>query len=182
MKLSTEQQWRAWLTQQARRIVHCQDDAEDVVQDTLLAYWKRFGSLPWDECADDAQLQRKCAWCCQKLRALALDLCRRAHRRYETLILNDDVRGGEQLAVADIQDTLLQQVALHEFLASLPMSLQRVAKLCSDGYSYVEIAEQLNVQVDTVKRYMARIRLLGQAFFGGSDTNRVGKVYENKRD
>jgi DNA-directed RNA polymerase specialized sigma24 family protein len=87
MKLSTEQQWRAWLIQQARRIVHCQDDAEDVVQDTLLAYWKRFGSLPWDECADDTQLQRKCAWCCQKLRALALDSCRRAHRRYEMLML-----------------------------------------------------------------------------------------------
>jgi DNA-directed RNA polymerase specialized sigma24 family protein len=94
MKLSTEQQWRAWLIQQARRIVHCQDDAEDVVQDTLLAYWKRFGSLPWDECADDTQLQRKCAWCCQKLRALALDSCRRAHRRYEMLILNDDVLAG----------------------------------------------------------------------------------------
>jgi|YNPMSStandDraft_2_1061718.scaffolds.fasta_scaffold04257_4 DNA-directed RNA polymerase specialized sigma24 family protein len=88
-------------------------------------------------------------------------------------------RGGERLAVVDIRDILLQQVALHEFLTSLPMYLQRVAGLYRDGYSYAEIAEQLNVQVGTVKRYMARIRLLGQAFFGKSDNQSADCVVNN---
>jgi|GEM_PF-2823529 DNA-directed RNA polymerase specialized sigma24 family protein len=40
-QMQTEQEWRAWLHRQALRFTCCHDEANDLVQQTLLAFWKR---------------------------------------------------------------------------------------------------------------------------------------------
>jgi DNA-directed RNA polymerase specialized sigma24 family protein len=40
-KMQTESEWRAWLHRQAQRFNCCHDEADDLVQETLLAFWKR---------------------------------------------------------------------------------------------------------------------------------------------
>ncbi len=93
-KMQTESEWRAWLHRQAQRFTCCHDEAGDLVQETLLAFWQWFGSLPWEpRWLADSEYQRACGWCCQKLHSLAVDAHKRAFRQHEILIL-DDAQGG----------------------------------------------------------------------------------------
>ncbi|MFQ3611121.1 MAG: sigma factor, partial [Fimbriimonadales bacterium] len=62
----TEEGWRAWLSRQARGYTRSADTAEDWVQETLLAFWQRFGRLPWEQVCDEAECQRRGRWCRQK--------------------------------------------------------------------------------------------------------------------
>jgi|FaiFalDrversion3_1042247.scaffolds.fasta_scaffold24653_2 hypothetical protein len=67
-KMQTESEWRAWLHRQAQRFNCCHDEADDLVQETLLAFWQRFGYLPWEQrWLEDSEYQRACGWCCQRL-------------------------------------------------------------------------------------------------------------------
>jgi RNA polymerase sigma factor (sigma-70 family) len=166
-QIQTEQEWREWLHRQARRFSCCYDDADDLVQQTLLAFWQRFGYLPWEqrhlETMEYPQIR---GWCYAKLHSLALDLKKQAHRQHEILILHDTQGGGEWLAAASDEEALIERLASGEFLASLPAYLRRVAKLYSQGYQYAEIAAHLGVSVGTVQGYLGRIKVLGRAFFG----------------
>jgi RNA polymerase sigma factor (sigma-70 family) len=172
-QMQTEQEWRAWLHRQALRFTCCHDEANDLVQQTLLAFWKRFGRLPWEQRhLETAEYQQICGWCCKKLRSLALDSQKRASYQHEMLILDDALRG-EWLVVASDEEALVERLGLEEFLASLPAYLRRVAELYNEGYRYTEITAQLGVSVGTVQGYLGRIRALGRAFFGVDGNKRA---------
>ena len=170
-QMQTEREWRAWLYRQAWCFTCSHDDAEDLVQQTLLAFWQRFGYLPWEQRylgAIDYQQIR--GWCYAKLRSQALDFKKQAYHQRELPILND-TRGrggevGEWLAVASDEEALIERLAVEEFLTSLPTYLQRVAQMYNQGYEYAEIAARLGVSMGTVQGYLGRIKTLGRAFFG----------------
>lgn len=176
--MRTEEEWRRWLVQRAHGYTSCHDEADDLVQDTLLAYWQRFGCLPWERELDEAEYRQALGWCCHKLRSLAIDARKRACKRQEIMIL-DDVTGGEWLAVVNDEEALVERIALDEFLATLPAYLRQVAELYEAGYSYGEIAERLGVSVGTVQGYLGRIGALGRAFFGIAGNKRASCVVNN---
>jgi DNA-directed RNA polymerase specialized sigma24 family protein len=45
--MHTPSDWQAWLLRQARHYAVCEADANDLVQDCLHAYQRRFGRYPW---------------------------------------------------------------------------------------------------------------------------------------
>ncbi len=164
----TEERWRAWLYRQARCYTHCADTVEDWVQEVLVAFWQRFGLLPWEQVRDEEERQQRGRWCRQKLRWLALDSHKCAYSQHERLTL-EEIGRGEGLAVAEVEAGCLERLAIEEFVGCLPGYLQRVAVLYNEGYSYKQIAQILGVSVGTVQGYLGRIRVLGQEFFGVPD-------------
>ncbi len=141
------------------------------MQETLIAYWKRFGALPWEHPEGGDSYEQAWAWCCLKVRSLALNRRNSAYHRYERLLLND--QQGESLAVVDEAEHSIERIAIGQFITSLPDYLRSVAVMYEAGYSYSEIAAHLGVSVGTVQGYLGRIQKLGRAFFG-LDGNKQG--------
>jgi hypothetical protein len=98
------------------------------------------------------------------LQSLARDRAKQPYRRQELQLLDTEI--GEYLAVDNPEEAWLQQIALEQFIASLPAYLQKVAVLYNQGYDYAEIAQALHKSVGVVGQYLQRIKRLGREFFG----------------
>lgn len=174
-----ESAWRKALGQRAESLAANSEEAQDIVQETLTAYWKRFGALPWEHPEGDDSYEQAWAWCCLKVRSLALNRRNCAYHRYERLLLNG--QQGESLAVVDDVEHSIERIAIGQFITSLPDYLRSVAVMYEAGYSYSEIAARLGVSVGTVQGYLGRIQKLGRAFFG-LDGNKQGLCVVNSSE
>ncbi|MFX6706158.1 hypothetical protein ABTH01_19735, partial [Acinetobacter baumannii] len=67
---------------------------------------------------------------------IARDRAKQPYRRQELQLLDTEI--GEYLAVDNPEDAWLQQIALEQFIASLPTYLQKVVVLYNEGYNYAE--------------------------------------------
>ncbi|MEN3002111.1 MAG: RNA polymerase sigma factor [Armatimonadota bacterium] len=162
--MHTEHGWRQWLLQKAVWLCSCEAEAEDLVQDCLHAFYRCFCFYPWQRPLEPDELRHARAWCKRKLQALAIDRAKQPHRQRELQLLDTEI--GEYLAVSNPEDGLILQIALEQFIAHLPVYLQKVAELYNRGYDYREIARRLELSEGSVRQYMRRINKLGQAFFG----------------
>jgi RNA polymerase sigma-70 factor (ECF subfamily) len=137
-----------------------QDDAEDVVQDALLAAWKSLGSFEGTSFR---------AWVFRIVTNRALDRLR-SRRRHPELPLDppaedDDSTGwAEPTApgpeLADLAADREALVVVEQALARIPAD-QRAALLLRDveGFAYEEIATITSTEIGTVKSRIHRGRL-----------------------
>lgn len=176
---ANEAAWRKALERKAEGYAANNEDVQDIVQETLVAYWQRFDALPWEHLEESDTYRQAWGWCCLKIHSLALNRCNCAYSRYERLLI--DHEAGERLKVVEVQGDWIQQIALVQFIASLPDYLRVVAEMYESGYSYQEMAAHLGVSVGTVQGYLGRIRKLGRRFFG-LDGNKQGLCAVNKSD
>lgn len=152
--MPSEHEWCQWLLGYARRRCRCDDDAHDLVQETLIAFFvKHREHLPW-EWPNPIEAQ------CHALRLLRdkyAEYCRRQ-------------RGAcsyEELAAtvpdpAQSEEALYEQMHDAQLLALLTTRLsprqQTVLNLLREGYEQHEIAEQMHISLGAVKRYLHLIR------------------------
>lgn len=134
----------------ALRITLDRDEAEDVVQDTLLRLWERRDELP--------QLQSIEAYSMTMCRNLALD--RNKAARHSNLSLNEEqdspIVTRTPLDELDDKQRMQQLMAL---INALPEQQRSIILLRDvEGHSYEEIAQMLNIPLSQVKVYLHRAR------------------------
>ena len=152
---ANETAWRKALERKAARYAACTEEAQDIVQETLIAYWQRSGTLPWEHLEESDTYRQAWRLCCLKVRSLTLNKHSCAYKRYEKLLVDSET--GERLEVVDDSQERIQQIAIEQFIASLPDYLRAVAEMYESGYSYQEIAAHLGVSGGTVQGYLGRI-------------------------
>lgn len=129
----------------ARAVLHDDDEADDAVQDGVLAAWRAIDRY------DPARPFRP--WLMRIVVNAALDLRRRDRvRRTEMIPETVESRGAGPDRVTD---SVVLGARLREALAELP-ERQRVAVVLFDaeGYSHAEIAALLEVPEGTVRSYV----------------------------
>lgn len=130
----------------ALRIVRDRGDAEDVTQDVFVQAWTHAERF-------DAGRGQVVAWLMNMARARAIDLLRRRRVRPQP---SDDDAPFEATDLAPGQDVQLdwsrRAEAVQQAMTSLPI-LQRLAVELAffEGLTHVEIAEQLEVPLGTIK-------------------------------
>lgn len=162
--MSSELEWRQWLLGYARRWCRSDDDAHDLVQETLIAFFvKHREHLPW-EWSDSIEAQRHAL---RLLHDKYAEYCRRQRRAfsYEELVATvPDPAQSEQALYEQLHDAqLLAQIATR-----LSPRQQTVLNLLREGYEQHEIAEQMHISLGAVKRYLHLIRRKA-AELGASD-------------
>ncbi len=138
----------------AYRMVTDQQVAEDLVQEVLLAVWRRAASYT-------PQLGTARSWLFSIMHHRTIDYLRRVRRRS---ILKqtkwEEVDLDERMAAPDVWDEAwrsVQSELVHTALTQLSPEQQRVIELAYfQGWTHIEIAERLQLPLGTVK---ARIRL-----------------------
>ena len=139
------------LQRSARRLARSGEDADDLVQDTLLRVWSRMAMILDGQ--EDAEP-------IEDLRAYAFATLRhRAFARYS--IARPTEEAGDHIAAprgSDGQTRLACAEAL-EALADLPQEQQELLRLrAMDGLSYAEIARKTGLPLGTVTSRLARGR------------------------
>ncbi|GIV10780.1 MAG: hypothetical protein KatS3mg020_0271 [Fimbriimonadales bacterium] len=160
--MKTAEAYLTHLQRIARRWTNHTADAEDLAHECLYAYYLRFGNWPWED-----EPQHALGWCRCKLRALAQDHAKRSHRRHAQVSL--DAPECPPIEAPRWEADLLENLAMEQFLGSLPLYLQRVGRLYNAGYDYKAIAHALEVSIGTVQGYLKRIARFGREFFGIDD-------------
>ncbi|MEX3015635.1 RNA polymerase sigma factor [Gymnodinialimonas hymeniacidonis] len=139
------------LQRSARRLARTGDDADDLVQDTLLRVWSRMAMI-LDGHSDAAPIE--------DLRAYAFATLRhRAFARYS--IARPTEEADEEIAAPRGSDgvTRLACAEALEALADLPQEQQVLLRLrAMDGLSYAEIARKTGLPLGTVTSRLARGR------------------------
>lgn len=134
----------------ALRITLNREEAEDIVQDTLLKMWER--REEW------SQIESLEAFCMTMCRNLALD-CNGAARR-SNLPLNEDIDAPPSLMTPlDELDRRQKIEALQQFIDGLPEQWRSIMLLReTEGKRYDEIANILGISESQVKVYLHRAR------------------------
>lgn len=140
----------------ALRVTLDREEAEDIVQDTMLKLWERR-----DEWQKIESLEAFSMTLC---RNLALDHCKSA--RMNNMRLDDTVeQSGSSITPLDELDSKMRLEALKRLIEQLP-EVQRSILMLRDneGKRYDEIASILGISESQVKVYLhrARIRLKEQ--------------------
>lgn len=134
----------------ALRILLDRQEAEDVVQDTLLKLWER--REEWE------QIHSMEAYCMTLCRNLALDRSTAARR--SNLHLNEEIdQPPTSVTPLEMVDSRLRVEALRSFINQLPEVQRSILHLReSEGRRYDEIAGILNLSEAQVKVYLHRAR------------------------
>jgi RNA polymerase sigma-70 factor (ECF subfamily) len=128
---------RPRLLRQARAILHDREEAEDVVQETLLAVWQQEGKRDIRELA--AYVSRAVYWNSLKRRA----------RRHVDLSLDALPEATAQLDLGASPDRL-DAFELERAIASLPIAQQTVIRLRFYlGLTFREIGKNLSISANT---------------------------------
>lgn len=147
----TEMYNRNWenLLRFVSKIVHDEDDAQDIVQEVFISFWKRHKEI---------ELRNFSSWLFGAARKHALFYMRTSSNRDKYLI---------SLAsyLSEVSDSLNEQLDAKELSAfidreieKLPAKMKEVFILSRQGnLSYKEIATQLNISDKTVKKQINNV-------------------------
>lgn len=138
----------------ARALLASQADAEDATQEVLLRLWRHLPRL------NPFNLR---AWLLQTTRFYCLDQIRRRSNRASPLHVEDELLEAQpdELAVDPslAADSSLRLEQAHQALLKLPENLRSVFVLYEvNGLRYREIAQTLDIPINTVKVYLLRAR------------------------
>jgi RNA polymerase sigma-70 factor (ECF subfamily) len=138
----------------ARWLVHNQNDAEDLVQETYLKALRGFASFQ-----PGTNFR---AWIFQILRNTFLSSCSRLERRM-TVALDSEDEGPELAVDMETPETILMNRSnaqlVQRAIGDLPVHYREALLLCEvEEMSYQEIAEILSVPIGTVMSRLARAR------------------------
>ena len=132
----------------ALRFLRNEAEAQDVVQDVLIKAWHQRDELHNAE-----------AWCMRLTRNLSLNKLKSGHRSRTEGLAEDDryaSHAASPYAQTETQDAMSHVRAL---LRKLPMKQQHVLELRDvEGYSYQEISEVLEMDLNQVKVNLFRAR------------------------
>lgn len=132
----------------AMRFIDEQQMAEDVVEDVVVSIWESSNSF--------STLLSFEGYVYNAVRNRAINMLRHSdvHQRFE-----NEMKSGRAEAAYDSDDANSfeeQYIQLFEALDSLPKRCQEVIHLYIDGLSNAEIAERLQLSVETVKTHRKR--------------------------
>jgi len=178
----------SFLQRMAVRITRNEDDAQDLVQDTLLSAYRAFHTYkPGTNCR---------AWLCRILKNTRINRYRRQRRRpaevdFDTIeeVLESHIRE-TSLKPCDPEEALLHGVLKEDVrraFEELPPPFRRTLSLAVvGGYSYREIADIMSCPIGTVMSRTHRARVLtqqrllphaqGRPWAGGSKRNGSGRT------
>ena len=132
------------------RLLKSEDEAKDVVQETMIKVWNKRDEM-------DAY-QNMEAWCMRVARNLALDKLKSKHNKSVDLDTAYELQSSSQspYSSAEQNDTMH---AVYSDINQLPeMQKQAIRLRDVEGFSYQEISEILNQNINTVKVNLFRAR------------------------
>lgn len=154
-------QHQSWLLVQAKNLCRNENDAEDLVQEAILRFIKKYGEaevLPnRDACA---------SWLITTLTNLFYDQCRRRKvrtRSEKDLALHERTVVEPEPAEKPLSETTTPEQVV-EGLRTLSPKLRDTYKLYAEGKKYREIARFLGVNVGTVSKRVHDIHKKLRAF------------------
>lgn len=127
------------------------DEAADVVQDVMVKTWEDIDS--------PASIRNIEAWCMTLVRNKSLDQLKRKGRNFLQIVDQYDLQSDtkDPLEVTQANET---RASINEIIADLPPKQRDVISLRDlEGYSYKEIAEILEIDVNNVKVLLHRARM-----------------------
>jgi RNA polymerase sigma-70 factor (ECF subfamily) len=140
-------------------------DAEDIVQDTMLKAWERREQWP--------QIRNIESWLTQICKNLALDHKKKRSRivplttinhpssiiNQQSSILNPPLGPSGRFTLEESSIINHQSSSIIHLISQLPPPQDDIVRLRDiEGYSYREIAQQLNLSEDQVRVYLHRAR------------------------
>ena len=151
----------------AYSLTNNKQDAEDLLQDTYLKLWDNI-----DNFKDTGEEDSFKWWAFTAMKNMQIDnrRKRKSNKRFHVgvdIIHNEET--GENLTLQNVPansyfnaDTLLfdkeVEHTLHCAKSKLKNNIQRVFEIMRGEYSYEEMAEMLNVPINTVKVHIHRVR------------------------
>lgn len=136
----------------ALRFLNDEDEARDVVQEVLIKVWNKRENMD--------QLENMEAWCMRITRNLSLDKLKSKHKKQ-----TDPLKEGFDMSSADhetpyrrteMTDTMK---TIAHFIQALPDKQRQVIQLRDvEGYSYQEISEIMEIDMNQVKVNLFRAR------------------------
>lgn len=150
-------EWNSWLAENAGRFLlfarqqtRCGQDAEDVLQESLVETWRRAGGKP------------EAALVFATIRRRAIDLGRRTDRRTQRELATEEPTPQFTITMADDKAFALHE--LERALKHLPQTQREVLTLKFwGGLTFVEVAATLDIPQGTAaSRYRMALEALRQ--------------------
>lgn len=156
----------------ALRLVKNPDDADDLLQEVFLKAFRFFPSF-------DGDRDHLSKWLYVIMKNHFLSQCKRSGRESERVDLDvalQEVNGDvNKLSGYDLSDKMLAT------MNSLPEKMRVVMFLCDiEGYSYQEIADELRINVGTVRSRLHRARLLARQYHLGVSVAPIRRAHKSK--
>jgi RNA polymerase sigma factor (sigma-70 family) len=132
----------------AFRLLGNSEEAKDIVQEVLIKVWN----------GREQEIQNMEAWCMRITKNLSLDKLRSSQRKQTESLEGVDVK---QEALSPYERTEIKESMkrIDELMATLPDKQREVMHLRDiEGYSYNEIGEILELELNQVKVYLFRAR------------------------
>ncbi len=135
----------------ALRLVGSEEEAKDVVQEVMIRVWNGREQM--------AEIQNMEAWCMRITKNLSLDRIRSNNRRQtQTIDESFDVRN-EALTPHESTELHESMQRINQLMAALPDKQRQVMHLRDvEGYSYNEICDILDIDMNQVKVNLFRAR------------------------
>lgn len=135
----------------ALTIVRDEELAQDIVQECLIKVWEKREEVVF--------VQNMEAWCMQITRNKALDKLRSKHvKKTDLFEVEFDTRKERDTPYVVTERSEMMN-RIHDLIDNLPQRQREVMQLRDiEGYSYKEIAENLDVDINLVKTNLFRAR------------------------
>jgi RNA polymerase sigma-70 factor (ECF subfamily) len=141
----------------ALNITGSKQDAEDVVQDTLFHVWQK--RERWDS------IQNVEAYCFRSARNIALNKIALKDNQQEAIPDNFDIAEQKSSPLDKLEEEE-QMIMLNKLIEQLPEKQRTIFQLrTTEGFSYKQIAEVLNIPEEQVKVNLFRSRQTLKEFF-----------------
>jgi len=132
------------------RILKNEDEAKDVVQETLIKVWNKRDEMHTYENME--------AWCIRVARNLALDKLKSKHNKSVDIDNAYNLQSNTQSPYSSTEQSDIM-TSVHHFINQLPDLQKQVIQLRDiDGFSYQEISDILKQNLNSVKVNLFRAR------------------------
>uniref|UniRef100_UPI00321638FB sigma-70 family RNA polymerase sigma factor n=1 Tax=uncultured Draconibacterium sp. TaxID=1573823 RepID=UPI00321638FB len=117
-----------------------ESEAEDLAQDLFITYWNKRREF------ESVDLARAFLYKTAKNKCLNIIRSQKVHQKFFEHILNNEVTYTKQKIIENETYTLL-----HQSISDLPTQTKRIIRLSLAGLKNKEIADHLNISINTVK-------------------------------